>query len=406
MAATAVSENPQEQQNGKSLFDRIQQPGVSNQMAHQISLLEHEFNMVELQQLRMSVPLLRPLYEKRNALIASKPFQDGDFWPRVFHGAPTQIDDYIMPSDSNLLGDCFINFLVERFEVDEHGNGEPRSLRFTFEFETGEDNPYFEDGKLVKDLYFRKKIMKTATGKGRAVGAFVSEPVRIRWKPDQDLTRGLLDAACDLFEAEKKDISANRRDLPEYEKLAKKLEEREVAYDLQESNDEDGFGETQNSGHSFFAFFGFRGRVVSPEEHQLATAEEKEGLLEIEEFDGEGEDDSLEEVEIFPEGEDVAVCLAEELWPDAFKYYVKSYSDQFDELEWDLENENGDNDDDDDDDGDEDGDEEGEDEDEDEDDEDEDEERPRKKVKTQNGAGAERPRKKANTENLDGGEEE
>jgi hypothetical protein len=50
MAATAVSENPQEQQNGKSLFDRIQQPGVSNQMAHQISLLEHEFNMVELQQ--------------------------------------------------------------------------------------------------------------------------------------------------------------------------------------------------------------------------------------------------------------------------------------------------------------------------------------------------------------------
>ena len=364
----------------------------------------------------MSIPLLRPLYEKRNALIASKPFQDGDFWPRVFHGAPTQIDDYIMPSDSNLLGDCFINFQVERFEVDEHGNGEPRSLRFTFKFKTGEDNPYFEDAKLVKDLYFRKKMVKTATGKGRAAGAFVSEPVRIRWKPDQDLTRGLLDAACDLFEAEKKDISADRRELPEYEKLAKKLEEREVAYDLQESNDEDGFGETQNSGHSFFAFFGFRGRVVSPEEHQLAIAEEKEGLLEIEEFDREGEDDSLEEVEIFPEGEDVAVCLAEELWPDAFKYYgkffleyavvvfltisVKSYSDQFDELEWDLETENWD---DDDDDGDEDGDEEGEDEDE---DDDEDEERPRKKVKTQNGAGAERPRKKANTENLEGGEEE
>lgn len=366
--------------------------------------------------MRTSIPLLRPLYEKRNALITSKTFQDSDFWPRVFLGAPTQIDGYIMPSDSNILGDCLTNFQVERFEVDEHGNGEPRSLRFTFEFKTGEDNPYFEDAKLVKDLYFHKRITKTVTG-----GAFVSEPVRIRWKPEQDLTGGLLDAACDLFEAEKKDISANRRNLPEYEKLAKKLEEREVAYDLQESNDEEGFGELQNSGNSFFAFFGFRGRVVSPEEHQRAIAEEKEGWQEIEEFDCEGEDDNLDEVEIFPDGEDIAVCLAEELWPDVFKYYgkfllvcavvvfltisAKSFSHQFDELEWDLEDDddydNGDEGNDDDDEVDENGGEEGEDEDE----ENEDEERSRKKVKTQNGDAVERPREEVKTKNGDGDEQ-
>jgi hypothetical protein len=56
MVTAAVGENAEEQQNGKSLFDHVQQPGVSNQMAHQISLLEYEFNMVELQQC-MLLPL-------------------------------------------------------------------------------------------------------------------------------------------------------------------------------------------------------------------------------------------------------------------------------------------------------------------------------------------------------------
>jgi len=336
----------------------------------------------------------------------------------VFFGAPTQIDDHIMPSDSNILGDCLTNFQVERFEVDEYGNGEPRSLRFTFEFRTGEDNPYFEDARLVKDLYFRKNIIKTATGKERVWGAFVSEPIRIRWKPEQDLTGGLLDAACDLFEAEKKDISTDRRNLPEYEKLAEKLEEREVAYDMQESNNEEGFSELQNSGHSFFAFFGFRGRVISPEEHQRAIVEKKEGWQEIEELDGEGEDDSLDEVEIFPEGEDIAVCLAEELWPDVFKYYAKSFSHQFDELEWDLEgdgdyddgdednDDGGDEGNDDDGDGDENDDEEGGDEEDEEgeDEENENEERPQKKIKTQNGDAAERLRE-VKTKNENGDEQ-
>ena len=62
MAAAAVGENAEEQQNGKSLFDRVQQPGVSNQMAHQISLLEYEFNMVELQQCMLLPHCLSPLF--------------------------------------------------------------------------------------------------------------------------------------------------------------------------------------------------------------------------------------------------------------------------------------------------------------------------------------------------------
>ena len=56
----------------------------------------------------------------------------------------------------------------------------------------------------VKDFYWRKQIIRTSKGKRRTWEGLVSEPVRINWKKDMDLTKGLLGAACDLADAEKK----------------------------------------------------------------------------------------------------------------------------------------------------------------------------------------------------------
>lgn len=295
--------------------------------------------------MRKSVPVFRPLFEKRNEIITAPEVAD-DFWIRVFSNAPSEIDEYILPTDAGVLGSCLKNLKVERFEVDEKGQGEPRSIRFTFEFRTGEENPFFENETLVKDFYWRKQVTKTAKGKRRTWEGLVSEPVRISWKKDMDLTKGLLDAACDLSEAEKKQGGGDRKKLSEFEKLVKKVEEIEsdgMKGEDEGDDEEEGLGAQSPAGVSFFAFFGYRGRDVSAEQSKEATKESDERWAKIvkgEEVDdgerGEVDDDDdddddyeldehdLEDIEIFPDGEDLAIALAEDLWPGALKYYGMS----------------------------------------------------------------------------------
>lgn len=291
--------------------------------------------------MRKQIPALRSLYAKRNELVASKELQEADFWPRVFSNAPGEIDEYILATDAAVIGQCLKNLTVERFEVDEQGNGgDPRSVRFVFEFAAGDENPYFTDTKIVKDFYYRKSVTRSPKGKRRVWDGYVSAPVRINWKKDQDLTKGLLDATCDLYEAEQKDSSVDRVKLPEYEKLVKKLEQVEAEAftgdEADEADDDNGIAASSPAGVSFFAWFGYRGGEATAEQSAAADKDELERWQKIEkgekveEEDDEDEDDSddedededsLEAAEVFPDGEDVAVALAEEVWPNALKLY-------------------------------------------------------------------------------------
>lgn len=145
-------------------------------------------------------------------------------------------------------------------------------------------------------------------GKDQLYG-LVSEPVRIQWKKGKDLTGGMLDLVCDAFEAEKKGNGKGVDKLKE--KLLKKI------------------GGTGMGGQSFFAWFGFIGRKISAEESAAALANDKEERgnrkanpptekeVEDEEMQ-EAEDESLE---IFPDGDELAVSFAEDLWPGALKYF-------------------------------------------------------------------------------------
>lgn len=285
--------------------------------------------------MRKSVPILNPLFKKR-AEIINMPEVQGDFWVRVFSSAPAEIDEYILPTDAGALGACLKNMNVERFEVDEQGNGEPRSLRFTFEFNACEESP-FENTKLVKDFYWRKQSIKTSKGKRRTWEGLVSEPVRIHWKKDRDLTKGLLDAVCDLFDAEKK--GGKRTELKEYETLVKKITEVEAQAekeDEDEDEDDEDMEDYSPAGVSFFSFFGYRGRDVSAEQSKEASKEDDERYAKIvkgepvdDDDEGDEDDDEddldliddLEDVEIFEDGEELAIALAEDLWTDAMKYY-------------------------------------------------------------------------------------
>lgn len=250
----------------------------------------------------------------------------------MFSNAPAEIDEYVMPTDAAVLGSSLKNLTVERFEVDEKGQGEPRSLRFTFEFQTGEENPFFENEKLVKDFYWRTQVTKSAKGKRRTWEGLVSEPVRINWKEGKDLTKGLLNAACDLAEAEKKQ-GGDRKKLPEFEKLVNKIGELEAEAAAAEEGDEDDEDPQSPAGASFFAFFGYRGRSVSAEESKQAVKEEEERWAKIQkgeaveddddddDDDEDDDSDDLEDAEVFPDGEELAISLAEDLWPNALKYY-------------------------------------------------------------------------------------
>lgn len=279
----------------------------------ELSVLESEFEDVELEILRKSNALNVPLWKKRAEVIAKIPH----FWTLVFEQAPPELDTFIPPSDAKIFAECFETLEVSRFEIDDP-KGSPRSVSITFGFG---DNEYFEDKVLHKKFWFRKS---------RDWEGLVSEPVKINWKKGKDPTGGLTDAACKLSEARKKiaqsangSSKSNESDLPEYKKLATMIEE------------------STEASQSFFAWFAFVSsyRWVSPEESEQAAKEDAERLEKlkrgekVEEPEDEDDDPTdYQETEVFPQGDEIATLIAEDLWPSAIKYYKSSHEGDGDDL--------------------------------------------------------------------------
>ena len=94
---------------------------------------------------------------------------------------------------------------------------------------------------------------------------------------------------------------------------------------------------TGMGGLSFFAWFGFIGRRVSAEENAAATALEfskraarMSGKKLVQEDDEDEEEDDEDDVdmslEIFADGDELAIAIAEDLWPGAIKYFSELLS--------------------------------------------------------------------------------
>lgn len=260
--------------------------------------------------MRYSTTVHAPLYQQRAEFVANIPH----FWSIVFEQAPNEIDGYIQPSDSKALADCLDTFEVSRFEIDDP-KGSPRSFSFKFGFK---ENVYFEDKVLEKKFWYRKS---------KDWAGLVSEPVRINWKEGNDLTGGLTDAACALHEARIKlghdsaDEKARQAEkkLPEYKALSNMLEQ------------------SHDSSTSFFGIFAFVSgyRWVSAEESERVTKEEKEQMEKFkrgERVEEDDKDDDEEEegpqdhqdIEVFPDADQTATIIAEDVWPNAIRYYSES----------------------------------------------------------------------------------
>ncbi|KAL5117382.1 hypothetical protein ACEQ8H_004698 [Pleosporales sp. CAS-2024a] len=276
----------------------------------ELGVLEAEFEDVELEIIRKAEALHAPLYQKRADYVKKIPH----FWSLVFEQAPPEIDNFIQPSDSKVFAECFDTFEVSRFELDDP-NGSPRSFLLRFGFK---ENEYFEDKVLEKKFWFRK---------AKDWAGLVSEPVQIHWKKGKDLTGGLTDAAFKFGEARKKlnadssDMAARKKEsqLPEYKKLADKIET------------------SLESSISFFGLFAFVSgyRWVSAEESAKVEQEDREKAERIKrgekvpEDEDEDEEDAqdYQEIEVFPGGDEVVTILAEDMWPNAIKYYKSTFDD-------------------------------------------------------------------------------
>jgi len=241
---------------------------------------------------------LKSLYTKRQSLLDRLP----DFWPTVLGNGPEEVQQFLSPSDLPLVS-SLRSFSVERYQIESETKGEPRSLRFTFEFA---ENEFIENSKLVKEFEYRPRE--------DGPGNLISKPVPIKWKgKKKDVTNGLLDAAVELHAAEEtlrleggnKEIDlVERESLWQHEKLREKLATLE---------------ESPKYEPSFFNWFGFRGAVNAQESKKPA-----ENGANGAEQDEEDDFDQLLEVEIFPAGEEVAIALAEELWTDAMDYFMSA----------------------------------------------------------------------------------
>jgi len=280
--------------------------------------IETAFDDADTEIVKTQAKLFAPLYAKRQKTVSQIP----NFWPLVLEQAPPDIDQYIQPSDSALLLSSLTSLSVTRFEIESaspsstnganNPGGDPRSIAIRFEFS---ENEYFSDKVLEKRFWYRKAKDGWA--------GLVSEPVQIKWKKGKDLTGGLLDMVVKAWEVENKNPQEKEKGLStEQKELLKKIEG------------------TGMGGLSFFAWFGFIGRKVSAEESREAIARDAErrnarnaakdgkdltidSELEYGEDSDEDEDTEMM-LEIFPDGDELAIAISEDLWPNALKYFTQA----------------------------------------------------------------------------------
>lgn len=277
---------------------------ISQVTFEQLAAVEDEFEDIDTQIIKQQYTLSAPAYAKRTSIIANIPH----FWPIVLETCPPEIDQFIQPQDSQIFAESLQAINVSRPEIDGGKDGNPRSIAVRFEFAP---NDFFKDTVLEKTFHWRR-ASDGWTG-------LVSEPVPVQWKEGKDLSEGLNGMAVKLFEARKKAGDFLKKDLPEYEALAKKLESANAI------------------NTSFFTWFGFVSgrRYVTAEESEKAEAEyaakkAKGEAGKAEEADEEDEDDEDEDkdddsiVEVHEEGEQLAISFAEDLWPGAIKYFTQA----------------------------------------------------------------------------------
>ncbi|KAK7203819.1 hypothetical protein BZA70DRAFT_311990 [Myxozyma melibiosi] len=149
----------------------------------ELSKLEHEFEQAEFEILKYSTKLLKPLYEKRKALLPKVE----KFWSVAFEQIGEDLDQYLTPLDAELL-ESLDTIDLDRDETD------PRTFTLTFSFK---DNKFLETTTLSKTFTYVPKPSspeddddedsEDITESARV--SYKSTKAPIKWKQGQDLTK-------------------------------------------------------------------------------------------------------------------------------------------------------------------------------------------------------------------------
>jgi len=218
----------------------------------------------------------RPLYQKRNAITTAIP----SFWPHVIEDASSSLafDEHITPEDAEVLAHL-AELNVTRPNAEQ---GDPRDIEFVFKFK---DSDYMPAQTITKLFTYQEDNKPGLTG-------LVSTPTEIEWKGAKDLTFGVNKAAIEAFEERNAKAEAKK-----HGKAAGLGDKERRLLELLSKNSQ-----------SFFIWFSYTGA-----HHDLG---ETEG--EIEDLD---DADDSGPVEAFPYGDELAIQMAEDVYPSAVKYF-------------------------------------------------------------------------------------
>ncbi|KAH7329634.1 hypothetical protein B0I35DRAFT_474211 [Stachybotrys elegans] len=295
---------------------------IDPQALRELELLDASLQEIESEIMAKKCIQQAPVLIQRQQTIDKIP----GFWAVVFDNAAVELEAAITAQDSEILANALVRLEVLRPEIPAGAShtdsgldkfGEPRTITINFHFK---ENEWFTDSVLSKTLYFRHSL-DGSTG-------LVSDPIKINWKPGKDLTEGLTDAAYELWAAQKQ-LPSQQLDgvLNQEARKARDLEAKSLP---QYKNLEKTIEEKINGALSFFNFFSYRGRWTSAAENAEALAKTRARRaaalagkpVEDEEDDDDDFDFAEEAVESFPPGHEVAVTIAEDIWPDAIDYFL------------------------------------------------------------------------------------
>jgi hypothetical protein len=227
----------------------------------------------------------RALFEKRNAITSAI----AGFWPHVIEDASSSLgfDEHITPEDAEVLSHV-TELNVVRPNVE---NGDPRDVEITFKFE---DCDYMPAQTVTKLFTYQPSMKPGLTG-------LISTPTAITWKPGKDLTFGINKAAIEAFEERKAKAASKDKKGKGSVKLGEK---EEKLYEL-----------LTKHLPSFFVWFSYSGV-----HHDLGETEDDDDdsdKMDDEDDDGKG----TGPIEPFQYGDELAVQIAEDVYPSAVKYF-------------------------------------------------------------------------------------
>ncbi|KAF3206659.1 hypothetical protein TWF679_008703 [Orbilia oligospora] len=271
--------------------------------------LELEFEKAEIEVLKYQIKTTAPLYERRNPLTSQIP----GFWPTVLEATP-DFDQHVTPKDVPAFA------TITSLNIIRPNPEEPRDFIIEIGFDK-ERNQWFEDEVIRKQFWWR--------GVEGVWSGLVSEPVEVRWKDNKDLSDGETRRVYEEWKAKKEEKEGKGKGKGKATSSKGKGKGKETTTSTKSGGEEKkkekkaSLEERLKGGQpSFFTWFAWVGRGTEwGIDGNPVEDVEKEDEDEDEDEDDQGND-------LFNHGDELALTIADDIYPNAIKYFLETITGQ------------------------------------------------------------------------------